>query len=102
ALRARRERDLCLHRRGVVRIGNGGLDVDKGAQTLVLAEVAARGFVAGRGIGDGGNALKADELGLFPVLPQAHGLEGTADGSGFTAVLVADHFRLYVFALEAR
>ena len=102
ALRAVSERDLGLHRRLVIRVRGSGLDVDEGAQALVLAEVAARGFVARGGEGDGGDLVEADEGGLLAVLPQAHRFEGAADGAGFAAVLVHDDVGLDFLALEAR
>src|SRR6185437_5812514 len=101
ALRALGQRHLGFGGRLVIRVGRYRLDVNESAQTLVLAEVAARVLVTGGGEADGSHALQADELGLHAVLPQAHRLEGAADGAGFAAVLVNDHLGLHFLALEA-
>ena len=64
ALRTVNERHFGLHRRFVIRVGDSGLHVNEGAQALVLAEIAAGSLVAGRGEGDGGDLVEADEGGL--------------------------------------
>ena len=78
------------------------LHVNEGAQAFVLAEVAARGFRAGRLILDPLDRLNADKGRLTSVVPKPSGLESGADGPGFAAMLVDNHVRLHILALEAR
>ena len=70
-----------------------GLDVDERAQALVLAEVAAGGFVAGGLVAESSDtASEPDEGGLPAVVPQPPGFERRADRAGFAAMLVHDDF----------
>src|SRR5204863_4694570 len=69
ALRAFLERDFGL--RGALIVGWNlvGLDVDERAQALVLAEVAARGFLARGLVLDVGAGVQTDEGGLAAIVP---------------------------------
>src|SRR5579862_979615 len=63
-------------------------DVDKGAQAIVLAEVAARIFVAGGPVFDFSNRLEPDERGARAIAPQAQGFCARANCAGFPAMFV--------------
>ena len=58
-----------------------GANVDKSAQAVVLAEIAARGFIAGAAIFDPADGIKTYERCLLTVLPQAQRFFGGPDGS---------------------
>ena len=81
ALGAHFERHFGLHRRLVVDIDYIGLDVDEGAQALVLAEVAARGLVARGLVADVLAGVETDEGALAAIVPEAPGLESRANGA---------------------
>src|SRR5207244_12751292 len=66
----------------------GYIDVDEGAKTIVLAEVAARIFIACCAIVDVGNGLKADKSSRSSIAPETQRLLSCADCAGFAAVLV--------------
>ncbi len=83
------ERHLGLRAAGSAIGGLGShLDVDEGAQALVLAEVAARRPRCGGLVGDLGHRIEADEAALLPVLVQAHRFERRADRARLAGVLV--------------
>ena len=101
-LRPDLERHLRLRWRLVVRVAHRGLDVDKRAQALVLAEVAARRFVARGLVQDLRARVQADKRAHATVVPQPSGFERRANRARLAAVLVHDHFRLHFLTLEAR
>ena len=72
-----------------------GADVDEGAQAIVLAEIAAGGFVAGGAVFDFANRIEADEGRALAVAPQAERFLRSANGAGFTAMLVHDNLRQF-------
>ena len=76
-------------------------NVDEGAQAVVLAEMAARIFVARGAVFDLANGIEADEGGLQAVAPQAQRFLRRTDRAGFAAVLVHDDFRLLAGGAEA-
>ena len=74
---------LALHERNfgdlldgheVLRLQRLGANVDESSQAIVLAEIAARVFVASGAVLDLANGIESDESGLLPVLPQAQRL----------------------------
>src|SRR5580658_7940290 len=71
-----------------------GSYIDKGAQTIVLAEMAARLFVASRTVFDLSHGIESDKRGLQPVAPQAERLNGSTDGPRLAAEFVNNNFRL--------
>src|SRR5215469_4005531 len=58
-----------------------GPDIDKGAQAVVLAEIATRRFIAGGAVFNLAHRVQADERGLPAVAPQAQRFLCCADGS---------------------
>ncbi len=62
-----------------------GADIDERAQAIVLAEIAARSFVARGAVFDLADSLKPDEGSLLAVAPQTQGLDCSADSAGFAA-----------------
>jgi hypothetical protein len=82
--------------------GDLEVDVDEGAQALVLAEVAAGALVALLAEGDGVDLVEADPAGRWPrSLVHAPDLEGGADRPRLAAVLVHDHVGLDALGGEA-
>src|SRR5690606_13081981 len=78
------------------------VDVDEGAQALVLAEVAAGALVAALAEVDAGDLVDADPLGgVAEVLDHAPHLERGADRPGLAAVHVDDDLGLAALGLEA-
>ena len=58
-----------------------GADIDEGAQAVVLAEIAARGFVARGAVFDLADRVHSDERSLQAVSPQAQRFLRGADGA---------------------
>src|SRR5580693_10127367 len=71
-----------------------GSYIDKGAQTIVLAEMAARLLVARGAVFYFPHSIQSDKRGLQPVAPQAQRLNRRTDGAGFAAEFVNNNFRL--------
>src|SRR5581483_484501 len=69
-----------------------GANVDKCAQAIVLAEIAARGFIANGAVFDSTDCVESDERGLQAVLPQAECFFSGTYRAGLSAVLVHDNF----------
>src|SRR5437879_2646655 len=101
-----------LYRSGAVFCGSMGvivfrsfstsyIDVDEGTQAIVLAEVAARVFVARSAIADVRDGFETNKRGLPSIVPKAVRLLGCADCAGFTAVLMHDNLRLFAVSAEA-
>src|ERR1019366_1358213 len=102
ALRACFQRNLGLGRALIIQRNQVGLDVDEGAQALVLAEIAARGLFPRGLVLDVGAGVETDEAADAAVIPEASGFECGADGPGFATMLVHNHVGRRVLALEAR
>src|SRR6185369_12836747 len=68
-------------------------DVDKGAETVILAEIAARVLVTRGAVLDLANSFKTYEAGLESVPPQAQRFLRRADCARFATMLVNDDFR---------
>src|SRR5690242_4067473 len=100
-LRAGFERHLGFRWRLVVGADDAGLDVDEGAQALVLAEVATRRFVARGLVLDVLAGFETDEGAHAAVVPETSGFERGADRACLAAVLMHDDVGLNVLALEA-
>ena len=77
------------------------IDVDEGTQAIVLAEVAARVFVARRAIADVRNGFQTDKRGLPFIVSEVMRLLSCANCAGFTAVLMHDNLRLSAVSAEA-
>src|ERR1700730_12867232 len=82
-------------------LSTGYVDVDEGTQAIVLAEVAARVFVARCAIANVRDGFEADKCGLASIVPKAVCLLGRANSPGFTAVLMDDNLRLFAVGAEA-
>ena len=87
--------------------GDGALDlahghVNEGAQAVVLAEIAARVFVARGAVADVLNGIEPDEGGAMTVLVETNGFDRRADCARLAAVFVNDDFRLVPDAVEVR
>src|SRR5260370_7614310 len=82
-------------------LSTGFIDVDEGTQAIVLAEIAARVFVARCAIAYVRDGVETNKRGLASVVPKAVRLLGCADCAGFTAVLMHDNFRLFAVSAEA-
>src|SRR5258707_4480150 len=67
-----------------------GSDSDEGRRAIVLAEVAARAFVARSAILDFSNRIQTAKRRLLAVAPQAHSLRRRADRARLSAELVHD------------
>src|SRR3954471_23048021 len=76
-------------------------DVDKRSQAIVLAEVAARIFVARRAVLDFAYSVEADESSLLTITPQTQGLLRGANRTGLPTVLVHNDLRLLARGTEA-
>src|SRR5580658_3020988 len=83
-------------------LGSSHIDVDKGTQAIVFAEVAAGVFIARGAIANVGHRLQADKRGLLAVLPQAQGLLRGANRTRLATVLVHDNLRHFALGAEAR
>ena len=94
------ERHLGFHRGTILGIDQRGFDIDERAQALVLAEIAAGGFVARCFVGDLRDGVNANECGLPSVVPKAAGFESAAYSTGLAAMLVHDYVGRHVLALE--
>src|SRR3981081_2904379 len=79
----------------------GYIDVDEGTQAIVLAEVAARVFVARRSITDVRDGFQTDERAPPPIVPKAGRPLSWANCAGFAAVLMHDNLRLFAVSAEA-
>ena len=77
-----------------------GSDVDEGTQAIVLAEIAARGFVARRAVFNLANSIQTDESCLLTISPQTQCLLRGANRARFTAVLVHNNFWLLACRAE--
>ena len=84
-----------------IRSGAAGIHIDECTQAVVLAEIAARVFVASRAIADVADRIQADERRLPPVLPEPECFDSRADRAGLSAMLMHDHFRPLVHRSEA-
>src|SRR5260370_27186120 len=82
-------------------LSTGYIDVDEGTQAIVLAEIAARVFVARCAIAYVRDGVETNKRGLASVVPKAVRLLGCADCAGFTAVLMHDDLRLFAVGAEA-
>src|ERR1700759_5868697 len=76
------------------------VDINEGAQAVVLTEVAARILIASGAIADVRHRIDADEGRLFAVLPEPQCFLGSADRSGFSAVLMDNDLRLLALGPE--
>ena len=90
---------LDRHKRQIV-FGRGS-HVDESAQAIVLAEIAARGFIARGAVFDFTHRLESDERRLQSVAPQPQRFHRRADRARFAAVLVDDDFGLLAGRAEA-
>ena len=72
----------------------GDIDVDEGAQAIILAEVAARGFVARGAVLNLADRVQADESCLLAISPEPQGFLGRANGAGFSTMFVHNDLRL--------
>ena len=77
------------------------VDIDEGAQAVVLAEVAARVFVASGAVSNVGYGFESNEGCLLAVRPEPQSFLRCADGSGFAAVFVHDDLGLFAVGAEA-
>src|ERR1700743_387971 len=75
--------------------------IDKGAQAVVLAEIAACIFIASCAITNIGDCFYTDEGGLFSIGPESQSLLCCTDRSGLTAVFVDNDLRLFAVGTEA-
>ena len=87
--------------------GDGALDLAHGhinerAQAIVLAEIAARIFVAGGAVADVLDRIETDEGSAVAVLVETNGFDASADRARLAAVLMDDDFRLVSDAVEVR
>ena len=76
-------------------------DVDECAQAIVLAEIAARCFVARGAVFDLADGIEANECRLLAIPPQAQRFLRRADCARFAAVLVHDDFWLRASGAKA-
>ena len=92
--------DLLNRNEAQVILGDGA-DVDERAQAIVLAEIAARGFVARGAVFDLAHRFQSDKRSLLAVAPQAQRLHRRTNGSRLAAEFVDDDFRLLARGAEA-
>src|ERR1700753_860729 len=76
--------------------------VDKRAQAIVFAEVAARVFVTRSAIADVRDRFQSDEGRLFAIGPEAQGFLRRTNRSGFTTMLVNNDLWFFTVGTEAR
>src|SRR5580765_4099285 len=70
-------------------------NVDERAETVVLAEVAARIFVARGAVFDFADGLQANKSCLLAIAPQPQRFLRSTDRTRFAAMLVDDDLRLF-------
>src|ERR1700693_5861469 len=71
------------------------VDIDKSSPAVVLAEIAAGVFIAGRAVANRFDGIQTDEGGLFSVLPKPACFNSGPNGARFTAVFVNNDLRLF-------
>ncbi len=81
---------------------SGHIDIDEGAQAIVLAEIAPGIFIARGAVANVGHSFQPDERRLLAVRPQTQSLLRGANGARFAAVLVHDNLRHFALGAEAR
>src|SRR5579884_1005475 len=77
------------------------IHVNKCAQAVVFAEVAARVFIACGAVANCADGLEANKCSLLAVLPKAECLLCRADGARFAAVFVDNDLRLFAVGTKA-
>src|SRR5580692_1107178 len=100
AVHQRNLRDLLNWNDAQVILGSGS-DVDECAQTIVLAEVAACGFVARGAVLNFAHRLQSDKASLQAIAPQTDRLDRSSDRSGLSAEFVDDDFWFLAGGAEA-
>src|SRR5580704_10882182 len=100
AMHQRNLGDFLYGNKALVVRGRGSY-IDKGAQTIVFAEMAARLFVSGRAIVDFSYGIQSDKCGLLAIAPKSQQLCGRANRARFATELVHDDLGFLADSAEA-